>query len=371
MLLVLTNIPSENFLHRHGSPGKRRLIGAKYGSHRGHAQAPINLGRDPVDDGLAEIVKLDGHELAVGEEPQVILDDVFPKQSFCDLVQVEIGQQAQDVLPPNLFSVRPQNDWPAVAIAGAVLLLGVPGTGGQELTRARVRLKNGAEWDLEILNRYSTNELTVQRPNEPGNFTMSLSDIAYAEFPIELDEGEVEDGFARERYHEVIRLLSRVLGPYTSYLDMRSNLTPHVHRLLFALHWAEADSQLLAFTEQILKRPVSPDITRDARLIRVPALLRAGRVDEARALMERVQPVKAGGQPAALYRYAETQLHLVDEAWSKALESASRIVVFAARDFNWLPAGLYLTARGYTEQGAYDVAARILEELRFMFPSSR
>ena len=37
VLLVLTDIPGENLLHRHGSPDKRRFVGAKYGSHRGHA----------------------------------------------------------------------------------------------------------------------------------------------------------------------------------------------------------------------------------------------------------------------------------------------------------------------------------------------
>jgi hypothetical protein len=45
--------------------------------------------------------------------------------------------------------------------------------------------------------------------------------------------------------------------------------------------------------------------------------------------------------------------------------------VYCAKDFEWMPAGLYLSAQGYAHQKQYDVATQIIAEINTMYPDSQ
>jgi hypothetical protein len=237
--------------------------------------------------------------------------------------------------------------------------------------RVTLWLKSRAKWDVEVLGRWGEDALRVSRVGERGEVSLPVADIARMDYAVPFDPLELREAYAREEFAGLVRDLGPAVGPSLAYLDVPSNVLPLLRLYLFCLYWAADYAQVLRVADLVRTQVAHETLVREAGLLKALALLELGRSEEAAEVLSPISAPSRHDEEGALYWYASARLHMARAAWREAQVEAAKIVAFAAKDFEWMPAGLYLSAVAYARRGAPAVARQVIAELRTAYPRSR
>jgi|GEM_PF-3294320 len=235
---------------------------------------------------------------------------------------------------------------------------------------ARLTLKNKQKWDAELKGRHG-DLVTLIESGKTTEVSLPITEITSIEFRLDLEKTGAIEKFDANNFKAAAAALQAVLPPTFPYLDAKNNVLPYVSLLLRALYWSEQYRETLSTAETLLARLPDDSFKRELQLWRILALLESGRKTDAEIELERMGPVPRKDDLAAMYFYARSTIQWANQQWEPAHITATQLVVFRPKDLEWLPAGLYLTARGYGQMRAYDTANQILDELQRFFPQSR
>lgn len=251
----------------------------------------------------------------------------------------------------------------------AAVLLNAATAAAAPLT-ARLLMKNKQKWDVELKGR-SGDLVSMIESGKTIEVSLSIKEITSIDFRLNLDKNNAVDLYNANDFKGAAAALRDVLPATFPYLDATNNVLPYVSLFLKSLYWGEQYEATWKTADTLLLRLSEEPYKRETQLWRILALLESGRKSDAEVELERMGPVPRKDDLAAMYFYARSTIQMANKQWEPAHVTAIQLVAFRAKDLEWLPAGLYLTARGYGQMRAYDTATQTMEELKRFFPKSR
>ena len=261
---------------------------------------------------------------------------------------------------------------PWIAAAGFVLLVLSSTHGiGEEPIKARVWVNQELSWDAEILGRFGRDKIRIRKQGEQGEINIPAADLFRIDFAVKVDRYTVLELYMNEKFTESRDLLHKVLTPYLVYADVPSNLWWLFQVYCKALYWSGEHERLEQLASRLLENAATSAMEKEATLYRILALLAIDRIDEAETLLSSVKPSGPNPWQSAQYHYTSARVHLAKERLAEAQEDIATVIAFHAKDYEWMPAALYLSAQGYADAGNIQVARQIVEEIGTAYPRTR
>jgi hypothetical protein len=151
------------------------------------------------------------------------------------------------------------------------------------------------------------------------------------------------------------------------FVDVPANVTERLLRLIRSSFWSEQYEAVHKVCRHALRLGAPEDLRPLLHGYRLAALHGLGEKEEAYAELEGLEPPDPNREASALYWYLH--FHRAADAGEAvaAQEAAAWIVAFRGKDFEWLPAGLFLSARAYLMGGRLDAVEHTLADLRDVF----
>ena len=109
----------------------------------------------------------------------------------------------------------------------------------------------------------------------------------------------------------------------------------------------------------------------DAMVIKTLCLARNGDTNGASATLDQINSPSDNTPEAGMVGYTRAVVQMDQNNLDKAQESLARLITFRSRDFEWMPAALYLSATGYIRVGEAHVARQIVNEIKLNHPMTR
>jgi tetratricopeptide (TPR) repeat protein len=262
-------------------------------------------------------------------------------------------------------------------LAAAVLLLAGAacigaGTDVPPPLPARIVLRSGQAWDVELLGRFFADRVLLRRLEGSALIELPVADMARLDARFGFDLDPIAELYAAEKFEEAAARLAEGLTPFRPYVtDAAGNLEGAFRTLLLAHYWAGQYEQARALADHILGKTTASRLHRDAA--RVRALCRAATgAEDTPVPAAATDPSPSPDQPeASLHFYTLAILAMHQEEWDTAQEALARLITFRSRDFEWMPAALYQSAVLHARIDQVSVARQIVEEIALVYPATR
>jgi tetratricopeptide (TPR) repeat protein len=240
-----------------------------------------------------------------------------------------------------------------------------------EPVKAKVRLQSKQVLDVELTGRDGATVL-CREPGKTTEIGFSARDIAWVEFEMGPQGRRIEEQLVAQEFKEAAAALTLVLKPLYPYLDLPSDLPKQAAQLMQLLLRTGQYDEAIPTSYLIQRFTKDDDLKRQAQAYRVVAFLELGRLNSAIPELKQLGNVtRKEPNVMAPYFYAQATLQILQTNWAAAHQSAAQIVAFQPRNFEWMPAGLYLSAKCYGGTGKFDVAEQIIAEINTAFPKTK
>lgn len=235
---------------------------------------------------------------------------------------------------------------------------------------ARIKLKNGAVMDGELLTRDNRGWVFMRAKGSTAEIGVPKADLEQVDFELNADERKIPELLEQHEFATAARELGLMLDPTLVYLDLPTNLGPWVELWIKTLHDAGQFQELRGATVFLESLP-DPRFKKAAALYRALARLGLGFPDDAEKEARAVGPLDPRDELAPLYFYVRGSAQLARGDRRAAQESAATIVVYQPKNLDWLPAGLSLSVNAYLAAGDTNVARQVINEIRTIAPRTR
>ena len=94
-------------------------------------------------------------------------------------------------------------------------------------------------------------------------------------------------------------------------------------------------------------------------------------IDEAAATLQTLEDLPPEQASSAMVAYTRARVLMARDERMAAQEALANLIAYRSRDFEWMPAALYLSAEGYARAGSPDVARQVVEEIKLNYPATR
>ncbi|MBN1673265.1 MAG: hypothetical protein JXR37_19625 [Kiritimatiellae bacterium] len=255
--------------------------------------------------------------------------------------------------------------WLVTACAGRVCAAGRP--------TAQFALKSGQRMDVELVVRSTEEMVSVRRVDSGGLMTIPVSEITAVAFNLDLGRTNLGYLYRNEKYKETGEILEKALQPVYRFIDLpNNNGLPYLQYLIKCLFWEGEYKKVTLLCDLLADKRAVPDPVQDwARIFKALSALEQGDLAGAAGMIEKVSPPDYSADTYGPYYYALAQVRMAEGKISEGQENAASVVVSQAKNPEWFPAGLYISAKGYGYAKRFDVAKQIIDEINLLFPDSR
>lgn len=242
--------------------------------------------------------------------------------------------------------------------------------GEQEQKVSIIHLKDGMKRESSLLGRSRDGHISLNSEDGLGRMVFAPASIRFIEFPIEIDRRKVEQLQDMDRYSELADMIKTATEEWIYYLDVPNNINEWVLSLLHSLYSAGRFEEALDLADRIERRGYSKTMRMEARLFRVLVELET-EPDDGLASAQKLEEVDAGDRLAPIYWYVRIKESVLRNDWDTAIRTASVMVANVAKDFDWLPIGLYWSLKGQLACAKPEVADLVLKEMKLQFGNGR
>lgn len=254
----------------------------------------------------------------------------------------------------------------------SILLLTVAGHAvANPPVRAKLRLQSKQVLNVELTGRDGTTVL-FREPGKPAEIGLPARDIVWVDFELDYKGARIEERLQAQDFKGAALALAPLLKPLYPYLDLPSDL-PHQAAQLMQLLLRSGQHEESVTTSYLIQRYARDnDLKRQAQAYRVVAFIELGRLNSAIPELRQLGVVTRKDEHlVGPYFYAQGVLQILQTNWVAAHQSAAQIIAFQPKNFEWMPAGLYLSAQCYGGMGKFDVADQIIAEIAMAYPKTR
>jgi tetratricopeptide (TPR) repeat protein len=237
--------------------------------------------------------------------------------------------------------------------------------------RAKLRLQSKQTLHVELTGRDGATVL-FREPGKTAEIGLPARDIAWVDFDLDYKGARLDDHLQAQDFKAAALALEPLLKPLYPYLDLPSDL-PRQATQLMQLLWRSSQYDQTVTTSYLIQRHAKDEgLRRLAQAYRVVAFIELGRLHSAVPELRQLGVVTRKDENLiGPYFYAQARLQILQTNWVAAHQSAAQIVAFQPKNFEWMPAGLYLSARCYGETGQFEVADQIIAEIATAYPKTR
>ncbi len=252
---------------------------------------------------------------------------------------------------------------------GALALSPAPAPGEEKPLKTRIWLSKTVSWEADIVGRYK-DRIDVRKKGETAQVNIPPDRIMRIDYPISVDRNLLLNLYLAEKYGEIRKALAKELDPKLRFADIPDNLW-WMHTLrLKCLFWDEQYKELSGIAEKFITRK-EEEVRNPARLWHTLGLIGQESIEEAVEMFETVSPPKTRRGYAAQYNYTASLIHDASGRTQDAREANANVIAFNAKDYEWMPAALFLSAQRYAADGSADIARQVTAEIRTAYPSTR
>lgn len=190
-------------------------------------------------------------------------------------------------------------------------------------------------------------------------------------FKVDLDVTKLAEMSRNLEYERIIAVLDRALTPFAEYSDIPSNLTKYNTKLMELYYKVGEYDKSLAISSKIAGDDRDPVLQEKCRTYQALALIDAGRMAEAEALLPKYgwdQDFSDDTSSGTLYVAAK--LMTLKKDYSGAIELAARVIAFNSQDPEWMQPSELLCAELYTELGMYDSAEEVIRQISILYKNT-
>ena len=256
----------------------------------------------------------------------------------------------------------------------AVLFSTVVSSLAADELKAILLLKSRKKLEVQLISRRNPEGeswVAVRMKDEEKVAEFATSEIRYIQFVVPFDRVKLDKLFARGKYRETARELKKFLSRTFPYMDVPNNVRSDVLWLLRCYYKAGMWEEVRKTSRLITRNVPSGAQREEAAVYNILALQEADRYMEATRELVALKPVSRFSKVAPMYWFARVRTALVAEKWAEARDYAERIVTFAPKQLDWLPVGLYFSAKFHVVNGQEAVARQIVEEMKIIDARSR
>jgi hypothetical protein len=131
------------------------------------------------------------------------------------------------------------------------------------------------------------------------------------------------------------------------------------------MYWDKQYEALIKTADDIMRplRVVKGDTFDECLLLKTLALQSMGKTIDAAPILNDLEPLTRHDKHASLYWYSMAKLHLSTNNQAAAHENIAQMVAFSGKDFDWMPAALWLSTEHHVATTNFPVALQIIEEI--------
>jgi hypothetical protein len=236
--------------------------------------------------------------------------------------------------------------------------------------KAHLKTKTNPGSDVELLGRTPDKFVRI-RAGQAGEIGIPPSDILGLDFIFDLEKHPVQKLYDEFKYNEAARHLQEMLQPTLPYLDVNTNCVPYLRLWVKSQFWDGQYAETVKNCDFLYWLVPDEALKREVQLYRVAAAVPIGKTNDLPNLLKKLEPAARTNDEMAIWWYATAQYQIAQNKLAEAQETTARIIGFRAKDFEWMPAGLYLSARLYGLTKHPEVGKQIVQELKTVFPKSR
>lgn len=246
-------------------------------------------------------------------------------------------------------------------------LVTLPGSAAEPL-KAQLKTKT-LEQEAELLGR--TPDRFVRIRAGQGEFLISSADIVHLNFIFDQEKMNVTKLYDEGKYTAAATILKTALEPTLPYLDLSTNAQAHVKTWVKSMYWDAQYAETARVADVITYLVKDERVKREIALYRVAALIPTARTNDVPSLLAKLQPPNVTNDEQAIWWYATAQWQIRQNQLKPAQETVARLVATRAKDYEWMPPALYLSAQLYGKAKHPDVGKQITEEIRTVYPNTR
>jgi hypothetical protein len=237
-------------------------------------------------------------------------------------------------------------------------------------TAAKVKLKSGITWNVELLGT-GQGLLQMRQIGQETQVGVGVKDIAEIEFArLKTNETAIIEAYNLTDYKRAVELLRPLMKPLFPYLAFQSNGAEPMAMLLKSMYM-EGEYRDVEVWAVFLARVPDPKLNAQAGLLRILARIGQGFHDSAEKELNSMGKVDPKNEANALYYYARAAIALARKNWRETQMNAAQVLIFQPKNLEWLPPILYTSAQGYAGAGRAGVAVQIASEITTMSPDTR
>lgn len=233
-----------------------------------------------------------------------------------------------------------------------------------------VYLKDGSKRETSMLGKLRDGKISIDSEDGLGRMIFEIGRIEYIEFPIEIDQRRVDQLQAENKYGELAETIRAAIEPWLFYIDVPNNINRWAMRLLHSLYKDGQMQAALDLAERFERRSYSDQARREGRLYENLVLLQT-KPEKGLDMAAQIEEVDPSSRLAPLYWYLKMRESVLKEEWDETIRLSAVMVARAAKNFDWLPVGLYWSLKGHLAHADPDVARTILKEMRLQFKDEK
>ena len=238
----------------------------------------------------------------------------------------------------------------------------------QDFLSGLIHFQGQGKRQADLLGRNQRGWVSLRKTNETAIIEFPASQIEFISFELALESSNLANWTRKREYEKVAEHLEPRVIPCLPYADVPNNMMEHLPPLMQSLYFSEQYDHLVTVANQIAHHVPPGVISEEAQIMRSAALLKTGRIDEARRLFSKVKPVERGDLLSSPYWFVKARLHMLGQEFEDSHDTFSKIITYNANDREWLPPSLYWTVAMYINQDEQVIAEQIIKELDTSFP---
>lgn len=251
-----------------------------------------------------------------------------------------------------------------------LLLLAGP-VAAQEPLKVKVTLQSKQQHTFELVGREAGNLIHFREPGKSTEIGFAATELAWIDFGLSDEFNKIEAKISQADHAGAAEDLHKLLQPRYAYLDLPSDLPRYASQLLRLQTRAGRFEAVLNSSQLIGRFTKDETLRREAQAYRAVAWLETGRPNAADQELKAWTGISAKDELAGPYYYVRASQQLTQSNFPAAHLAAAQIIAFRPRDFEWMPAGLYLSAKCYLADGKLPVAEQIIAEITTAYPQTR
>ena len=236
--------------------------------------------------------------------------------------------------------------------------------------KAHMKTKSKLDKDVELLGRTADKFVRI-RAGEQGEIGIPPSDVLSLDFIFDFEKHPVNKLYDEFKYADAAQHLQEMLQPTLPYLDVNTNSLPYVRLWVKSMFWDGQYAETVKNCDLLYHLVQDEQLSREIQLFRTAAAVPLGKTNDIPKTLERLLPAARTNEEMAIWWYATAQYQIAEKKLPEAQETTARIIAFRPKDFEWMPAGLYLSARLYGLTKHPEVGKQIVEEIKTVYPKTR